>query len=333
MLDIASTDPEAPVRDPALFVGQAGIVRRIFSRIGADRPQSVAVIGGKKSGKTSLLIHLCDDSVRSRFLDDVGRYVFISVGADCTSTGPREFLSEMHRALTPAGRPVGYEEVRQRIDELHAAGKRIVVVLDDFHAITSSELYPLEFFSFLRSLANNYNLAYVTASFLELQKLCVIKDVEESPFFNIFTNLSIGMLSPEEAQVLAAQVTGPGEEGAGRLAAWCGGAPFAIKTAARACAAAPVRATLTDAELSRIALPALEPWFAQVLSILPPQAARPLQAIAKGKQPSTQESHLLASLIKQGFLVEHGERLESFSPAFAAFLDSAFHPRMLQGRA
>jgi eukaryotic-like serine/threonine-protein kinase len=325
-------DPDSPVADPARFVGQSGIVRRIFSRVGADRPQSVAVIGGKKSGKTSLLAYVLDDAVRSRLLEDAGRYVFAAAGAEGSSGSPESFLAGLHRRLEPGKAPGGYEGVRQCIEALHAAGKRIVVLCDDFHAITSSERYPLEFFSFLRSLANNYNLAYVTTSFLELQKLCVVKDVEESPFFNIFTNLSLGMLSAEEARVLAAMASGGDGERAEGLAAWCGGSPYAIKAAARALAASPAR-TLSDAELSRACLQAVTPYFTQVVSLLPPSAARPLQAIARGRKPSEQEAHLLASLVKQGFLVERGEAWESYSPSFTAFLTGPFSPKMLQGRA
>jgi len=324
-------DPDTPVADPARFVGQAGIVRRVFSRIGADRPQSVAVIGGKKSGKTSLLAHVMDGTVRGRLLEEAGRYVFAAAGADGAGGSPEGFLAGLHRCLAPDAAPGGYEEVRQCIERLHAAGRRIVVLCDDFHAITSSAHYPLEFFSFLRSLANNYNMAYVTTSFLELQKLCVVKDVEESPFFNIFTNLSLGMLAPEDARALAAMAAGGDGERAQRLAEWCGGSPYAIKTAARALAASPAPG-LSDADLARACLPALTPYFTQAVSLLPPSAARPLQAIAKGRRPSEQEAHLLSSLAKQGFLVERGEALECFSPSFAAFLAGPFAPKMLQGR-
>jgi hypothetical protein len=327
------TDPEAPVSDPALFVGQTGIVRRIFSRVGADRPQSVAVIGGKKSGKTSLLAYLGHASVRGKLLEGAERYAFVSGCSACGPVaGPDAFLGEMHKILRPGTASGGnaYEAVRAAVEEQHAAGKRIVVLLDDFHSITSDERYPLEFFSFLRSLANNYNLAYVTTSFLELQKLCVIKDVEESPFFNIFTNLSLGMLSPADAERLAGMVLGGDGAMARTVAAWCGGSPYAIKTAAAALAGA---AAPKEADLQKAVLPRLVPYFAQVLAILPGSAARPLQAVAKGKKPSAQDAHLLASLVKQGFLAEEGESLSCSSPAFADFLGSSFEPSMLQGRA
>ena len=326
-------DPGSPVRDPSEFVGRSGVVRRICSRIGADRPQSVAVIGGAKSGKTSLLAYLSHESMKRRLLQDAERYEFVAACSACqSSVDPEEFLHSLARLLSPVrdSERNPYERVRKRIEELHASGKRIVVFLDDFHAVTSNERYPLEFFSFLRSLANNFNVAYVTTSFLELQKLCVAKDVEESPFFNIFTNLTLGMLTAAEAQKLAATVTGAGEGDARRFAAWCGGSPYAIKIAAKSLAAA-APASFSDSDLEEALLPGLAPFYTQVVSILPPSAARPLQAVARGKPPAHHDIHLLASLVKQGFLEERGETLESHSPAFAAFLRTSLSARMLQG--
>jgi len=52
----------------------------------------------------------------------------------------------------------------------------------------------------MRSMANTYNVAYVTTSSETLQKLCVLKDVEESPFFNIFTNIALKPLSAAEVR-------------------------------------------------------------------------------------------------------------------------------------
>jgi hypothetical protein len=326
-------DPESPVRDPSQFIGQAGIVRRIYSRIGADRPQSVAVIGGMKTGKTSLLAYLSHDSTRDRLLEGPGRYLFVSTCATCESAqGPDEFIRDLHHSLTRRRESAtnGYESLRHRIDELHSEGNRIVVFMDDFHAITSNKAYPLEFFSFLRSLANNFDLAYVTTSFLELQKLCVIKDVEESPFFNIFTNLSLGMLSPEDAVALALGCVAGGEAEARRLAGWCGGAPYVIRMAAAALEGAEA-SKLSDKDMDIRVLPRVGLYFTRVLSLLPPSAARPLQAVARGRNPAAHEIHLLASLVKQGFLVERGEGLESHSPAFAAFLRSSLEPGMLKG--
>ncbi len=336
-------DAESPISTPEQFIGQAGIVRRIFSRIGAERPQSVAVIGGKKSGKTSLLAYLGHPSVREKLLEGSERCTFCLVPSGSEmSRSPEAFLAGVRALLTPAAKAGagasagsganGYDALRASIDGMHASGRRLILLLDDFHLITSNHAFPLEFFSFLRSMANNYNLAYVTTSFLELQKLCAIKDVQESPFFNIFTNLSLGMLTHEEGSTLLVMLTGWTVERSRAVVGWCGSSPYLLKRAAARLVREKEPAALDNAALERIVLPELSPYLQEVVALLTPGAARPLQAIAKGKSPDPSEEHYLSPLVKQGFLAEKEAEIQCFSPAFCAFLRSVFSPKMLKGR-
>jgi hypothetical protein len=328
-------DAESPVKDPSDFVGHAGLVRRLFSRIGAERPQSVALIGGTKSGKTSLLSFVSDEGIKGKFLDGAERFVFVQACAGCRMTeSPDSFLAGLHELLpaVAGARANRYEGVSQAIDALHASGKRLVILLDDFHFITQNERFPLEFFSFLRSMANNYNLAYVTTSFLELQKLCVVKDVQESPFFNIFTNLPLGMLAPADAKTLLEKITKLTDAAAGRVAEWCGSSAYILKKAAARLEGESAPEKLTDEDLERILSPEIAPFFVQIVSLLPPNALKGLQAIAKGRGVDQSEAHYLSSLIKQGFLVERDGDVSCFSPAFLAFLRKGLSPRMLKGK-
>jgi hypothetical protein len=329
------TDPELPVRDPSEFVGQSGTVRRIFSRIGAERPQSVAVIGGKKSGKTSLLTYIADDGVRRKSLEKPEAFVFATVCAGCDASGdPVSFLSELAKLLPgfTDGSANKYESVRKTVDALHAAGKRVVVLLDDFHLITQNEHFPLEFFSFLRSMANNYNLAYLTTSFLALQKLCVAKDVQESPFFNIFTNLSLGMLATEEARELFTRVSGMEQGAAARIAAWCGNSPYVLKKAAVRLGREKNPESVSETELERILLPETASYFLDVISMLPPEALKPLQSVAKRKNPDPSDVHHLNPLVKQGFLSENSDGVACSSPLFLVFLQKNLSAKMLRGK-
>jgi serine/threonine-protein kinase len=328
-------DAESPITSPEEFIGQAGIVRRIFSRIGAERPQSVAVIGGKKSGKTSLLAYLAHPSVREKLLEGSERCTFCLVPSGSQmARSPETFLTGVRALLAPATQAGanGYDALRTSIDTMHSSGRRLILLLDDFHLITSNHAFPLEFFSFLRSMANNYNLAYVTTSFLELQKLCAIKDVQESPFFNIFTNLSLGMLTQEEGNTLFALLTGWSAEQSRATAAWCGSSPYLLKRAAARLLREKEPAGLDDAARERILLPELSPYFQEVIALLPSAAAKPLQTIARGKDLNPSEEHYLSPLVKQGFLAEMGTEIKCFSPGFCAFLRSEFSPKMLKGK-
>src|SRR6185369_5873595 len=59
--------------------------------------------------------------------------------------------------------------------------------------------------SFLRALANNYDVGYVTSSNRDLQELCHTAMIADSPFFNIFTNVYLRAFAPAEARHLIAE--------------------------------------------------------------------------------------------------------------------------------
>jgi serine/threonine-protein kinase len=328
-------DPEEPVRDPADFIGHAGLVRRIYSRIAADRPQSVAVIGGKRSGKTSLLACISDDGGRIRSLPEGERFLFLRMGANRdTYRDPDSFLGALIELLSESRGDAAnrYDVLRRRIHALHGAGRRVIVFLDDFQFITTNTSFPLEFFSFLRSMANNYNLAYVTTSILELQKLCAVKDVQESPFFNIFTNLHLGMLSPEDARALFTRVTGLGAGLTERAARWCGGSPYLLKKAGARLLPEKDAECMDEPGLERILFPVVQPYFEEIMALLAADAYKPLLAISKGRGPEPSSAHYLDPLLKQGFLTETEGKMSCFSPAFSLFLRKGLAPGMLTGK-
>jgi hypothetical protein len=91
------------------------------------------------------------------------------------------------------------DELKNVIHELHDAGRRIIILMDEFEVITRNPRFEGQFFALLRALANTYNVAYVTSSQEDLQKMCHTADIADSPFFNIFSNLILRPFSREEA--------------------------------------------------------------------------------------------------------------------------------------
>ena len=332
-------DPLRPVEDPADFYGRRGTVRRIFSRIGAGRPQSVAVIGGARSGKTSLLNYIAHPTVSKAELDPARSYRLCRV--DCRGVAaekPESFFAAVGSCLSAeapeapaAGSADYYDRFKKAVEAVHRSNGHLVFLMDDFHCITGSESFPLEFFSFLRSMANNYNVAYVTTSFLELQKLCVVKDIEESPFFNIFTNLSLGLLERKAAVALLASAASLGEDAARRVVDWCGASPYLLKLLAMRLAADP-SGSLDEDVLEKTLFPHTEPYFEEIVSMLSPQVFSALRGIAKGRSLDPRDAHLLRPLVKQGFFVEEDGTVEAFSPAFGLFLKSRLNKKMLRGK-
>ncbi len=194
------TKNKTRIKEQPLFLGRQALVSKIYARIGACRPQSVSIVGDIKIGKTSLLKYLADEDTKKKMLKKPGDYLYIFI--PCRRDEPltlESFTSSIYKiALKYAGsvaeeehQTFKYNYFKRLVETLHKQDKKIILFLDDFNLITLNPAFPLEFFSYLRSLANNYNLAYVTTSYEDLQKLCVSKDIEESPFFNIFTNMSL----------------------------------------------------------------------------------------------------------------------------------------------
>jgi len=93
----------------------------------------------------------------------------------------------------------GIKVLVQRLDE---AGYRVAILLDEFEAVTTNPNFSLEFFSFLRFLANHYNVSYLTSSARDLQVLCHTKEISDSPFFNIFSTMRLSVFRREEAEEL-----------------------------------------------------------------------------------------------------------------------------------
>jgi len=124
----------------------------------------------------------------------------------------------------------GVKDLVQRLD---ANGFRLAILLDEFDCVTTNPNFDLEFFSFLRFLANHYNVAYLTSSARDLQTLCHTKEISDSPFFNIFSTLRLSTFQRDEAEELvrvpSQRVGLPLEPHADRLLDISGLFPFFIQ--------------------------------------------------------------------------------------------------------
>ena len=181
------------IKDPAQFFGRSREVSKIFSRIGASRPQSISVVGDRRIGKSSLLHFINDQQIRARYLDRTESFAFAFIDLQqkrrLTLTEffkelfvlvAREVNDDSVRQMDPT-----FDSVRLLLENFRRDGRKLVVLFDEFDAITTNHAFDLEFYSFLRSVANNYDVAYVTSSARDLQELCHTQLIADSPFFNI----------------------------------------------------------------------------------------------------------------------------------------------------
>src|SRR5262245_35757451 len=195
------------IKDPLQFFGRSREVSKIFSRIGAPRPQSISVVGERRIGKSSLLCYIAHPQIRVRYLDDSENYIFISIDLQQRRRLTRdEFFKELLACIAKETKDESINHLEPHLDSLRVLletfkeqRRKLIILLDEFDVITTNRAFDLEFYSFLRSIANNYDVAYVTSSARDLQELCHTQLIADSPFFNIFTNVFLRAFSQKEA--------------------------------------------------------------------------------------------------------------------------------------
>src|ERR1051325_1389200 len=205
------------IKEPEQFFGRSREVAKIFSRIGASRPQSISVVGDRRIGKSSLLYFINHAGVRARFLDRPEAYTFVLIDLQQKrKLTLKEFFVELFLCIAKETRDESvkaldpnFDSLRGLLEAFRNQGRKLIVLFDEFDVITTNRAFDLEFYSFLRSIANNYDVAYVTSSARDLQELCYTQLIADSPFFNIFTNVFLRAFTRKEATDL---ITKPSAE-------------------------------------------------------------------------------------------------------------------------
>jgi serine/threonine protein kinase len=193
------------------FFGRTQEIKRIYARFNATPPGSISVVGDRKIGKSSLLNYVYMRGNRERYLEHPAQMVMVFLDLQqeksmSMETFVRTLLGiaelELRGRLDLTGCAHSLDGVREMVQRLDAGGFRLVLLLDEFETVTRNPSFQLEFFSFLRYLANHYNVAYLTSSERDLQILCHTKEISDSPFFNIFSTLKLSVFKREEAEEL-----------------------------------------------------------------------------------------------------------------------------------
>lgn len=307
---------DRPIADRSRFLNRRFEITRVSSRIAAHRPQSVSIVGDPRTGKTSLLNWLCDAASHAEYLEDPARYVYLLLRLkDAPPGGPDVFFERVGEALRDAGEEAAqptYEGFIAGVERLMRRGKKLVLFCDDFHAVTQNQAFPLEFFSFLRSVANNHDVAYVTTSAAALHRLCASPALEESPFFNIFTTVTLRPFRPEDAHSLvqgpAAAAGAPFGEEVGWILDLGGCLPYLLQLTASLAFEG-----LSDGGLSREAL--AERAFARAKDFLQmlwdttfsPAHQDALRAVCEGRAVEQGLRYAAEDLASGGYLRKDGE--------------------------
>ncbi len=198
------------IRNPREFVGRRHALHFVFERLNADTPQSVSIVGDMRSGKSSLLNAIYSRHFRAQYLTAPDRMIMVFIdlqGQKLDLAGFVRLLLDMVQ-LELRGRvdisscTCDLDGIKSLVSLLGKGGFKLAILFDEFGAITQNASFELDFFAFMRALANQYDVAYVTASSSDLQTLCHTKAVSDSPFFNIFSVIRLAAFSLEEAEYL-----------------------------------------------------------------------------------------------------------------------------------
>jgi hypothetical protein len=172
------------------FFGREREISRILQLVGTIPPQSVAIFGSERIGKTSILRQLCEFVGPEKLPNLSFTYIDMQGVID-----PQSFIKTVTK-----GEVDDYFSFGEWIEDQE---KIIILCLDEFGKTIDSEEFDKDFFDFLRSKAGSGDLALITATLSSLTELDIPGDLRVSRFFNIFASMSLGPLTLDEANLLA----------------------------------------------------------------------------------------------------------------------------------
>lgn len=191
------------IRSESEFFGRKNELRDLYTRLLGG--QSVALVGERRIGKSSILKALQFRSFRDSFTgpEDLC-LVFVDAQevAGCTEEEFFEVVMTCFREASGVrleGR--NYQSLGLACRRLERENKRPVLLIDEFDALTSNPRLDPSFFGRLRALVNRCNLCYVVAFRRSNppEDSAALYDAVGSSFLNVFGWCYLGPFLREEA--------------------------------------------------------------------------------------------------------------------------------------
>jgi serine/threonine protein kinase len=317
-----------PIRQPQEFYGRGSELTRIYERVKAVRPQSISMVGVRRIGKSSLLRAIHHPENRRQYLPNPHEYVFVPMDLQARrNVEVTDFFQYIYQELQKEYRgrlkvsvEPDYDGMQKIVQTFQEAGLKLIFLWDEFESVTRNQKFGPEFYAYFRALANNFNVAYITSSADLLQSLCHAKEISDSPFFNIFTNLRLGAFKPEEARQLiaepSAQAGRPLDSYAGFVLDIAGCFPFFIQMACSALFSLPRDGKVDFKKAKEIFLEEARPHFQEYWEKFDESERAVVAALVHGRRPPREHAFALKDLTQAGFV--HEEKL--FSSLFAEFV-------------
>lgn len=217
------------ITDPNSFYGRQHEMEDLYGAIVTHQCRSV--VGERKLGKSSLLTAIALPANMAPYGLDPAQTLFLYLDLEGMSSARREdfwieLLDRLSAALRPGdlrdgvermldGRELRFTTVRRLLRRVRDAGLDLVLTMDEFEGLARNPAFEPDFYGELRSLAGELGIVYITASKRGLYELTYQhSETLSSPFFNIFSELTLGLMPQEQARGLLAQLslegTGPG---------------------------------------------------------------------------------------------------------------------------
>jgi hypothetical protein len=212
-----------PIREASRFIGRREELRQVVNRLLSSAHESTSIVGERRIGKTSILMHLADKPSASLLGLVPERFCLIYIDFQgLVDITPQRFWG---RVLTRMGRSITEPKLHLLIENLQKqenielfdledlceaiaeAGICVVLLLDEFEYVTQNPNFGADFFGGLRALAIHHNLPLITATRRELIDLCHSEEIKGSPFFNIFANIVLRLFKRVEVDELLDRYT------------------------------------------------------------------------------------------------------------------------------
>jgi hypothetical protein len=212
-----------PIKVRAQFFGRQKEIRRTLNFL--HWGQSVSIVGATGIGKTSFLNYVAHWYVRAKQglaeekifvrLDGISlvdldqiqcfRYIREEIIRQVknTTSVDKAVGVRLEKAVREAASKTVHFGLQTLFRIAQADGLKLVIILDHLDTLNQNCSLEAEFFSALRSLHTNYEMAYLVASRSPLDRLDrICPEGPGSPFFNIFQQIPIGSFTDEESRQL-----------------------------------------------------------------------------------------------------------------------------------
>jgi len=326
------------IQNPEDFCNRKTEVKKIFSRIGGSRPQSISVVGERRIGKSSLLHHICSKKVRKYFLKGFKNYIFVFCDLqNKEKMDVDNFLTLVSKKITEEApdfseknllERVTYDSFLKLVQDLDKRNKKVVLVFDRFDVVTNNEKFGPEFFSYLRSLANSYNVAYITSSRKDLQESSRNGEIKDSPFFNIFTYIPLGLFDKKSALELISKLSKregiPLEKHAKFIFELAGFHPFFLQIAcSKLSEYLDLHKSIDEEGFQTVEenfLDEAKSHFGDMWKDLKGEEQECLRTVARSEELDQKLKFLARKLERRGFLTNDNEDYKIFSKSFRDFI-------------